>query len=455
MIAMKMFTAPALRRPLRRARRASPSASTSSSRSRAGAPSTAASVVLDHACDPEERAGGRARNAATATSFAALKAHGCVPPALRPCARARACGNVSRSGGSNSRVEPVREVERRRPASPRARGTSGRTRSARACPGSRGAASEAPSRKRTSACTTEVGWTTTSIRSYGSPKRKCASISSRPLFASVAESIVIFGPMLQVGCASASARRDVRELVARAAAERAARGGEDERARPDSSVAALEALEDARSARCRPAAAGLRPAPCAASASSPAATRLSLFASASVTPRSSAQSVAGRPAKPTTAFRTMSGSARVEQRRQVAADLGVLHAALASQSSSSLEPDASAHSSSSALRVDDVERLAPDRPRGAEDRNSLHAQSVGGPRAAPEGGHHVVRRRPRRRGARRCGREPRRGPPSSRPESFTSASRFSADSNRSPSGAAIAIAAPRTSDSGIERKSCL
>ena len=42
------------------------------------------------------------------------------------------------------------------------------------------------------------------MRSYGMPKRKCASISSSPLFASVAESIVIFGPMRHVGCASAS-----------------------------------------------------------------------------------------------------------------------------------------------------------------------------------------------------------------------------------------------------------
>ena len=49
----------------------------------------------------------------------------------------------------------------------------------------------------------DVGWMTTSMRSYGTSKRKCASISSRPLFASVAESIVIFGPMRHVGCASA------------------------------------------------------------------------------------------------------------------------------------------------------------------------------------------------------------------------------------------------------------
>ncbi len=49
-----------------------------------------------------------------------------------------------------------------------------------------------------------VGWITTSMRSYGTPKRKCASITSRPLLASVAESIVIFGPIDQVGCARAS-----------------------------------------------------------------------------------------------------------------------------------------------------------------------------------------------------------------------------------------------------------
>ena len=46
----------------------------------------------------------------------------------------------------------------------------------------------------------------------------------------------------------------------------------------------------------------------AASASSPAATRLSLLASASVTPCSSAHRVARQPAKPTTAFSTRSGS---------------------------------------------------------------------------------------------------------------------------------------------------
>ncbi len=39
------------------------------------------------------------------------------------------------------------------------------------------------------------------MRDSGTPKRRCASITSRPLLASVAESTVIFGPIRQVGCA--------------------------------------------------------------------------------------------------------------------------------------------------------------------------------------------------------------------------------------------------------------
>ena len=52
-------------------------------------------------------------------------------------------------------------------------------------------------------CTSDCGCTTTSIRSYGVPNRWWASITSRPLFISVAESIVILPPIAQVGCASA------------------------------------------------------------------------------------------------------------------------------------------------------------------------------------------------------------------------------------------------------------
>ena len=66
-------------------------------------------------------------------------------------------------------------------------------------------ASTLPSMNSTNECTTLWGCTTTSMRSYGTPKRKCASMTSSALFASVALSTVILRPMLHVGCRSASA----------------------------------------------------------------------------------------------------------------------------------------------------------------------------------------------------------------------------------------------------------
>ena len=48
-------------------------------------------------------------------------------------------------------------------------------------------------------------WIRTSTASGLTPKRCTASISSKPLFISVALSTVIFFPILQVGCASVSA----------------------------------------------------------------------------------------------------------------------------------------------------------------------------------------------------------------------------------------------------------
>ena len=75
-------------------------------------------------------------------------------------------------------------------------------------------ASSAPSRSRTIAWTIDWGWTTTSSRSNPTPNRWCASISSRPLFISVAESTVIFGPICQVGWASAWAGLTARRSAA-------------------------------------------------------------------------------------------------------------------------------------------------------------------------------------------------------------------------------------------------
>src|SRR5262249_24576434 len=47
------------------------------------------------------------------------------------------------------------------------------------------------------------GWITTSTRFISTPKSQCASIISKPLLNNVAESIVILGPIFQVGCFSA------------------------------------------------------------------------------------------------------------------------------------------------------------------------------------------------------------------------------------------------------------
>src|SRR5258705_2749638 len=53
-------------------------------------------------------------------------------------------------------------------------------------------------------CTTDSGWTTISISSGPKPNSQWASITSNPLFISVAESIVILDPMLHVGWRIAS-----------------------------------------------------------------------------------------------------------------------------------------------------------------------------------------------------------------------------------------------------------
>ena len=132
-------------------------------------------------------------------------------------------------------------------------------------------------------------------------------MSSRPLFASVAESIVIFGPMDHVGCASASST----VTDSSSSSDRFLNGPPDAVRTTESTVCGARPSRHWKSAECSLSTGRSSPPPRfhAAIASSPAATRLSLFASASVTPRSSAQSVAPTPAKPTTAFRTRSGSA--------------------------------------------------------------------------------------------------------------------------------------------------
>ena len=151
-------------------------------------------------------------------------------------------GNVSTSGASNSRVRPFAKSSPSTGVAARSGYVSAYEIGTRMS-GYPRCASEAPSRKRTIAWTTEVGWTTTSICSYGSPNRKCASISSSPLFASVAESIGDLRPHVPRRVGERVGAGHVRQLLARSAAKRAARGCEDDRV-DRLEVAPLQALED-------------------------------------------------------------------------------------------------------------------------------------------------------------------------------------------------------------------
>ena len=62
-----------------------------------------------------------------------------------------------------------------------------------------------PSTSSTIECMTLSGWMSTSMSSGVTEKRCMASMNSRPLFIIVAESTLIFAPMLQFGCAMACA----------------------------------------------------------------------------------------------------------------------------------------------------------------------------------------------------------------------------------------------------------
>ena len=65
-------------------------------------------------------------------------------------------------------------------------------------------ASTEPSMYSTIECTIDCGWITTCTWSGARSKSQRASITSSPLFMSVAESMVIFAPIFHVGWRSAS-----------------------------------------------------------------------------------------------------------------------------------------------------------------------------------------------------------------------------------------------------------
>ena len=165
--------------------------------------------------------------------------------------------------------------------------------------GGESCATTLPSTNSTIEWTTLSGWTTTSICSGSRPKSQRASMTSSALFISVAESIEIFGPICQVGCRSASLGGDVGQLAPGLPRNGPARGGEDHP--PD--LLGLPAGRAWKIAECS-LSTGRIVAPrrrARSMTSGPATTRVSLFASATILPASSAAQVPRSPAAPTIA----------------------------------------------------------------------------------------------------------------------------------------------------------
>ena len=240
------------------------------------------------------------------------------------------------------------------------------------------------------------------MRSAGTSNSQCASITSSPLFISVAESMVIFGPIFQVGCRKRIRRRDAREGLGTAGS----RNGP-----PDAVRISRRDLRPSRPCRhwwmalCS-LSTGSTATPCRRAASitsAPAITRTSLFASAIVLPASIAASTASSAAVPDEAHSTMSTSgcvataieplARrrrddgpgsdcapqrgpdvVQRLRAVAIAiaagaerrdlLGEARDVLAGRERDDPQPIG--------MRVDDRQRALPDRAGRAEDRDALH-----------------------------------------------------------------------------------
>ena len=260
--------------------------------------------------------------------------------------------------------------------------------------------------------------------------------------------------------------RDVLELGARAAAERAAGAGEDEGV-DLLRLASLEALEErgvlAVDGQDPPA----DPARCAASASSPAATRLSLFASARSTPRSSAQSVAwisreaddgveddvglararaarsGRRRPASAARRRRRAASSRRRRRRARARDAPRRSRSPGGRSSRLRRAARPASCSVYERVRKYRRAGSSaRPALPTTRTATAGRGPGPPDVLEIRSTASVKAEAITKyaaGAAKSSASTRSRtppwPPSSRPVSFTSRSRFSADSNRSPTTA--------------------
>ena len=162
-----------------------------------------------------------------------------------------------------------------------------------------------PSTNSTIECTIDCGCITTSICSAARSNSQRASTISSALFIIVAESIVIFGPMSQVGCSSACSTVTRANWSGGIVAKWAA-AGREHNAFHFLALARRASIETRRCVRCRPAEFRRRCGRPSCITSGPAMTSVSLFASATRLPASSAAQVLCRPAAPTIAATTVS-----------------------------------------------------------------------------------------------------------------------------------------------------
>ena len=169
-----------------------------------------------------------ARKASTATSSAAFR----MVPRLPPASAAARTASYAGIGARRERLEGRGSPTPRAPCVRAGEGSrSGKVRAywiGRRMSGSPSWALYEPSVNSTSECTTLWGWITASILEYGSRYSHLASMTSNALLTRVAESIVIFGPIRQVGWASASSTRHRVERCGVATEERSAAGGQHE-----------------------------------------------------------------------------------------------------------------------------------------------------------------------------------------------------------------------------------
>ena len=164
----------------------------------------------------------------------------------------------------------------------------------------------APSANCTIECITDCGCTTTSISSAPTPKSHLASITSKPLFIIDAESMVIFAPILQLGCFSACSF----VTFSSCAMSQVRKGPPDAVSMSFSTLFSISPARHWNIAECSESTGrmGTLCSVARAFTSSPATTIVSLLASAISLPAFMASIVGRSPEKPTIAVTTTSTS---------------------------------------------------------------------------------------------------------------------------------------------------